>query len=151
MSTSRTFSSYLHSPIHLLGSIINRTLVSSSSSNNTSCFALSSLTCCCLLSSIFSLLLKYCRPWDKKKREIINYRDHIKVALIAQLKYLKVNCQLTKLLVKFKRIMTSGNLQSKKNLEVLKVWEDELCCKCGVVQVLWKKNVSSVLGWIMVL
>ncbi len=58
----RTFCSYLHSPIHLLGSIISRILVSSSSSNNTSCFALSSFTCCCLLSSIFSLLLKYCRP-----------------------------------------------------------------------------------------
>lgn len=63
----RTFCSYLHSPVHLLGSIISRAFVSSSSSNNTSCFALSSFTCCCLLSSNFSLLLKYCRPWEKKR------------------------------------------------------------------------------------
>lgn len=57
-----TLKGYLHSPIHLLGSIISRNLVSSNSSNNISCFALSSFTCCCLLSSIFSLLLKYCSP-----------------------------------------------------------------------------------------
>lgn len=63
----KAFRSCLHSPIHLSGSIINRIFVSSSSSNNTSCFTLSSLTCCCLLSSIFSLLLKYCRPWERNR------------------------------------------------------------------------------------
>lgn len=79
--------SYLHSPIHLSGSIINRIFVSSSSSNNTSCFTLSSFTCCCLLSSIFSLLLKYCRPW-----EVSLHRSHYTCHCASLQCYYYYNC-----------------------------------------------------------
>lgn len=66
---------YLHSPIHLLGSIISLDLVSSSSSFRVLCFVLRSLICCCRFSRIFNLLLKYIRPCGQKI-EMLLVKNH---------------------------------------------------------------------------
>lgn len=58
-----TSQKYLQSSFHLFGSIINLHFVSSNSSFKNSCFAFTSLIRCWRLSSIFSLVLKYSRPF----------------------------------------------------------------------------------------